>query len=434
MTAATPIPPRNDSTSAVSQQGSGNILSGTSQSRKALTIAGIFLAVLSLALGFTIACGVAHPAVIFGLVISVVLFAVVAAMAVVSYKKSVIAVPELTPLIPADVKTHMPRGFLNVIKDKYPKVIFDLCVSQNFTIQELRDLLQKMALKDLKSSIAYSKVQAFGLETFQDGCQRREIPSLDDVLLRHCPLYFLRRFIELGPKEIPQKENLSPEIYWTAHSGLGEQSRLILSDTAWLFSQVVTQEEYNQLCFRARQGSWDLCEDLIKTIEMRMKEKLPSVPDGVDKAGITLDIAIPATLLLLCKHGMGWEQLRLLRDYGNPVFLGFLANQEKQGRYDSKLAKLMDISYPYTNESVSGYSPYLALVTHEEFMKGIKQEAAELPTTAPIFYDAGVNFFNSLVQDSGLVLKARPLYGPGALILPTYETNTVSGERLRRLD
>ncbi|WP_348662770.1 DUF1389 domain-containing protein [Chlamydia vaughanii] len=388
--------------------------------RRSSVISGIFLATLALVFTIVLACGIVHPALIVSLVIVSV---AILAIAIRSCRKEIVEIPLEAPI---------PLGFLNVVKQKYPQVIYDICVYQNLTIQELRDVISKVSQRNIPLMKTSKQIENFGAKKLLNGCQDTYLPPLDDILMKYCPLYFLKRFIELGPKEIPQKENLPPEIYWTARAALGDRY-IVFSEILWLFSQTVTIEEYSILRARARLGLWDMTSDIVERVISRMKEKLPSIPDSIDKAAISADIDANHTLLRLCKHGMGWEQIQFIKKYGNPRHLGFLQKNERLGAYDSKLSKLMAAVYPYLDEDSRAYNASLALLTWKELKLGISNAAADFVSSDPIFYEAGIQFFNSRLKSSGIVLQPLPFSGEEALTLPTYAIDNVTGERLGQL-
>ncbi|WP_348662751.1 DUF1389 domain-containing protein [Chlamydia vaughanii] len=439
-----PEPSIPSSTNQVNQLGNTPPRGMKSSHKLALVIGGVALAILAIACVAMIACGIVHPGVIAGLVVSIVASGAMLAPVLLSCRRrpGIELDPEgrpeaaeriipAAPLSPTSPQTPIPGDVLNVIEQAFPKCIRDLCVSQRLKIQEFRQVLQGVGSGDFSSLPAdvRGKVDAFGKERLIAGCQNLQLPNLDSVLTKHCPLFFLNKFVQLGSRDIPEAEGLTPEVYWTGRASLlGKE--LAVDACGWLYASVVTQNEHQLLTDNARGHTWDQVQNTVEQVGRRMRDKLGTIDDSlVNKGALRQTLGFPYKLLSITQHGMSWEQLLLLKEVGIGN-CNFLQENEYKGRYGWNLARTMKAVSPYIDEGYeANYDPDIALMTW-----------TKLQSLSRNLYDSGMSgahevCLHALAQASrrGTILNPLPLEGPTALPTPTYEVNLQTGERTVKL-
>ncbi|WP_348662762.1 DUF1389 domain-containing protein [Chlamydia vaughanii] len=359
-----------------------NLIEQTRLSRAtkcALAIASVFCFILVVSLASLLACAVVHPAIYIGFALAVVLFFVVFGTIILHFlrsdKKPVLPISEPTKIKLPPSLIPIPEGFLRVVKEKFPSVIYDLCVSQLLTISQLRSVLEGIKENDFTSMSAdvNKKLEAFGVRNLQRECQGVDLPTLDEVLMQNCPFFFLKSFIDQGPREIPEAEGMSPETYWTSCAGLLQEGDILFDEGSWIFAHVVFREEYEQLVHHAREGSWHEVSIGDQALVEQIKSRIEASVNELSKRQQLLALQVvynPLRLQSLCMHGMSWEQMLILRGVGISC-CGFLMECEIKGECLPKLARTMSVIYPHLNETSPNYDPDTALLTWKEWQAGL---------------------------------------------------------------
>ncbi|WP_348662774.1 DUF1389 domain-containing protein [Chlamydia vaughanii] len=388
--------------------------------RYAKIITGVVFAIIAVALAAVLACGIVHPAVIVGLGLATILSGVMLSLALRDY-----------------LRPPIPQEFLKIIKTYYPKAIYDLCVRQKLTIQELRTVLTGVSEHDL-SSVPDSlkvKLEKFGKERLIQECEDfaqksidSSLPKLDDLLVRFCPWYFLKRFVDLGPKEMPQAENLPPEVYWTGP--MGRTSGFLESVFAphtWLFGRVVSEGEYHELLDNAKNGTWDCCKDLVESIHKRMLGDIgfSYLKDSAADFKVSQWTSSVSTYrsLLLCKHGMSWEQLQLISDISNEE-LWFLHLTDTLSRSKMGLVRHLLSVFPHIQEDSSAYDPDVALVTWDTWISQFRKFLSHQDV-----YQSNLEFLASRSRNSNLVFDDWFLGMGDALTSTSYRYDVNTGKK-----
>ncbi|WP_348662760.1 DUF1389 domain-containing protein [Chlamydia vaughanii] len=326
---------------------------------QALPICTVALTILSVVLIALVSCALLPLAAISGAVVALMLAGVMLFLAV----RSVIKRPK------------MPEGFLNVVKKVYPPVVHKLCSAQTLTIQQFRELLSGIEQQNFANVSAplAKKLASFGAERVLTGCEGIELPPLDEVLTEHCPCYFMKTFIDLGgATELTKAEGVSPAIYWLGHPALTDKF-IVLDEYGYLFANSVTREEYEKLAHHAKNDTWDQVQGLYDEVRLRMRAMLDglNVP-GLNKPDIIASINTDGThSVALCKHGMSWEQLLLLKNV-DIMNVNYLFAFESLSRLGCNLIRVMEALCPFLDESSSDYDPYIALITWEEWKAGVE--------------------------------------------------------------
>ena len=336
-------------------------------------LAGIISAVFVSVLAVVMALGIVHPAII-------VLASVLGLIAFVSLMKCAVDVCRKHIMPPCSI----PSGCLQVICDNYPLVIGDLCKQERLTIQELRRVLsvlrglEESGLEGISGDLR-KKLDTFGWQRLVEGCRDQELLSLDDVLTRSCCLYFLKRFIDLGPKDIPASEGMLPEVYWMNNVGFENNPISTVGVTSWLLANVLTEQEYVLLRDCARKNIWgDEQEQRCKNLALRAKEFLQSQSSGSHKVNLSL-----APRTFWCRHffshGMSWEQVQLLKGLSYRQALFLQGGPEDEGNFGeartvNELVCFVPQIYPCLNEDGPQYDASIALITWKEFQAAMAKE------------------------------------------------------------
>ncbi|AAP05378.1 DUF1389 domain-containing protein [Chlamydia caviae] len=329
--------------------------------KNALRVGSVFCLALSMAFAIALICVAAQPALIICLVISLVLTLVLLAISLRRY-------------IRREFGPSLPEGFLSIIKKEFPVSIYELVVQERLTLQELRVVISGLSsgVFTFPSKKCREKLERFGLERLQSACEGIQLPDLEKILLKNCPLYLLSKFIQLGPKEFPESVNLPPEVYWLSRLGLSSSYVVFFNFHNWVLSQVVTKEEYEILLKHAKDSTWDQIKDLTENLRLRVREGVDNYfveQDGLTK-GMLRSLIGGSWLLYLCKHGVCWEQLQLLKEL-DCSSVGLMDEFEMSRRRACLMKSYFSIS-PYANESdVEAFDPHLILFTFREWKKGL---------------------------------------------------------------
>ncbi|WP_348662758.1 DUF1389 domain-containing protein [Chlamydia vaughanii] len=263
-----------------------------------------------------------------------------------------------TPMIPWEL--------LGVIKTVYPKVIYTLCTSKNLTIQELLQVLDNITGGEgveLSNSLQV-KLKAFGVEKLLKGCQDATLPPLDTVLQTHCPAYFLKAFIAKGTPG----ESIEARL---GYSGL-EKNNEIMNEYSWMFSQVVTQEEYEKLVHHTIKGSWHQVRDLRNDIIERILEEFKDE----NKLGLNYRAVFPCRYFLkqkihsACSSAINWEQLQMIKDTEISKIM-FLKELESLSKLGKNLIRIMGALTHVIDEESADYDPHVALMSWGAWQKGV---------------------------------------------------------------
>ncbi|WP_348662780.1 DUF1389 domain-containing protein [Chlamydia vaughanii] len=320
----------------------------------------------------------------------------------------------------------LPEGFISVMRTFYPEAISDICVEQSLTIQELRCLLKGLAEggdKQNYSEALWVKVRRFGVERLEGVRCASLLPSLEDLLLQHCPFYFLKRFIELGPREMPEAEGLSPEVYWTSRLGFVFNEVSIFQPIVWFLLRTISQDEYEKLLDHARNSTWDQVKDLRESVLERV--------NAYPREGYTLSGLVGArdvknnlerseTLLALFKHGISWEQLQLCR-YLDSTSINHFFNIDMRGRGGDVLRATV-AAFPFINEEEGNFKPEIALLTWKEWIADLAYVRSRAGAWGD--YAGSVGLLNRRVRSGVLTLTDSPT-------IPFYRLNNTTGERTR---
>lgn len=214
------------------------------------------------------------------------------------------------------ISAALPKPFLSILRKLYPEAIYNFCVERQVTIWELESVLAALMAGDLNvtSAEARDKVEAFGWQDLQRECPIDRLPDLESVLIQNCPWQFILKFVSLGKKSVPKEMELVPELYWTQY---GENH--IFNHFTWLFSHVVSQEEYEQLLLHVEEERIHSSQEgLLKSLAERMKKLSDTTPSDLSKEQkeelkecIVCD---PRGLLFyLLRLHVNWEQIQLFK-------------------------------------------------------------------------------------------------------------------------
>ncbi|WP_434694526.1 DUF1389 domain-containing protein [Chlamydia crocodili] len=272
-----------------------------------------------------------------------------------------------------DERKLIPQGFLEIVEKNYPRIIYQICIDESLTVQELRllieGLIENRRLENYPESLRI-KLQSFGLSIIELNCHNIELQLLDEILLKECPFYFLNKLIALGNRELPAAERISPAVYWTSRLGFVSQMDTIFIPSVWILSRVATREEYVTLFDHAKNNTWNQTQDLISDLQNRLMIYLDSEYNpsfSCTKSSVRWDLRTSSWLFYLSKHGLSWEQLQLFRKIDSRS-VNFLCEIEQQGR-GGHLARNMVSVFAYINENQENFDSNIALFTWEEWMR-----------------------------------------------------------------
>ncbi|WP_434694518.1 DUF1389 domain-containing protein [Chlamydia crocodili] len=327
-------------------------------------------------------------------------------------------------IVRGDMRHSLPSGFRSVIKKEFPAAVYDLVVQERLTLQELRAVILGLSSGTFTfpSIACQEKVERFGLERLQKGCEGIELPDLEKILLKNCPFYFVNKFIQLGPKEFPEAENMDPEMYWVSPTGLADSPDIALHPFIWILARVISKEEYETLLCHAQNNTWNEVSNLTKEIKSRVKNSLKEYDvSGLGVKRTSLMVGSP-WLLRLCKHGVCWNQLQLFNEVSSQSIN--LLNAFDYSFRGLNLQRLLFVTSSRLKEDSQDFDPGIALLTSEEWIKEYeknrdKDDWKPFNGTIDLLNKRGKKIFIEL-DNEGLPVVFR------------YDMNKSTGERIRR--
>ncbi|MEF9520123.1 DUF1389 domain-containing protein [Chlamydia crocodili] len=376
----------------------------------ALVTTSIFCSAVAIAMVAIVACGFIQPIILACLLVSLIVAGVMLVL--------------MTRHI-RDMRPVLPSGFLNVIKKEYPEALYNLIIQERLTLQELRVVLSGLSSGTFTfpSSKCQKKLERFGFERLQKACEGIQLPDLEKILLKNCPFYFVNKFIQLGPKEFPEAENMDPEIYWVCRTGLDSTYNTAFDPDVWVLAHVVTQEEYEMLLMHAKNNTWDQVSEVFIAQELNPRLRKFIETANVEGFHIDRDMLLGGLilkwLLRLCKHGVCWKQLELFKEieckHVNLFTLFDLAAR------NLNIMRLMLVIAPYIDENKEGFDPFITLITWEEWIREYEQIK-------------GANFFFGRTLKFLSKNSRKTLKDPPSFITPVYYINTHTGSRVLEED
>ncbi|MEF9520119.1 DUF1389 domain-containing protein [Chlamydia crocodili] len=355
--------------------------------------------------------GLTHFSIVLGLIISLVLSGVMLASLYRLY-------------LPCREKLPIPSGFLSVIKQEFPKAIYDLTVQEKLTLQELRIILTGLSSKTFTfpSLECQEKIGRFGLERLQKACEGIQLPHLENLLLKHCPFYFIKTFIQIGPREFPEAENMNSEVYWLSRTGLTHRLDTAFHHYIWIFSKVVSKSEYETLLSHARNNTWDEASPMVEEVRTRLIGRTPNEPVEhfhIDRAWLSRCFSQFSLewLLYFCKHGVSWDQLQLIKqvECRDMIFLSMF-NDANGG---ANLIRLILSIYPHIQEDHDEFDASIMLLTWEEWIDDYEKNKENRDWR---FYDRTITFLNGRRGES--LMRKEPPH------IPIYSIDSTTGMRI----
>ncbi|WP_415926557.1 DUF1389 domain-containing protein [Chlamydia vaughanii] len=400
--------------------------------RLALIVGGVIFTLFAGVCITLLACGFIHLAVVAGIVISLCIARAMIASAIRSFRmpKS----PQIEEVVFPN--QAIPEYIVEIINSwQFPEVVRSICKEQHLTIQELKAILQGLQEGDFSSlpPKVKGKLEAFGISRFENGFVheeevQREVArsTLETILTVSCPFYFLKKFIDLGPKDVPQAEGMLPEVYWTGSLALNNAIPNTAFDTfSWMFGQVITEEEYAQLRYHARNETWDQVADIVSAVEGKMLNKLedPLMDPSIKKKRMREAINLKYPLLYLCQHGMSWEQVKMLKEMSF-TNAKLMYDWEVSGQLGMNLVRSIAVIYPYLDEESPNYDTDIALIAWGEWMAGTIWQREQSDQDA---HEMTIAVLNQRIKNKHL--EVLPRSGDGSITTHCYAIDTQSGRR-----
>ncbi|MEF9497115.1 DUF1389 domain-containing protein [Chlamydia sp. 04-14] len=288
------------------------------------------------------------------------------------------------------LRKNMPEGLKEVFKENYPHTFSDFIQKKQLTIQEIRLLLDGLEEAGEDRDISFHKyvgafpeklrtaLNKYGISKFTDGLEQTRLLSLDAVLTRNCPIYWLKKFVEISPKLPRELANPSREeiaSYWLGKAGGCRNTETIFLKNTHLIAQKISKEDFDTCSLYVRNEDWE--NEELEAIKHRVSETcLELGREENEDSGIDVTRffkGIQNSLLELCTHGVSWEQLCLIKslDFENWDFLCAI-DGNKQGVRKFAVPCLREVS----DEKHHLYEPLISLLTWKDFDNlGLKKES-----------------------------------------------------------
>ncbi|WP_348664081.1 DUF1389 domain-containing protein [Chlamydia vaughanii] len=291
-------------------------------------------------------------------------------------------------------RSNFSKGLREILGDNYPPVLCNLIDKKHLTIGETRLLINALeenadcdALYFLKYVDTFPRklriaVTKFGISKLLDNLEAQQLKSLDSILLQHCPLYWLREFINIAPRPpLEYRRNLTPEekaAYWLGRAGCGKNTDSIFVSHTHLIATQISKEDFALLAWHCQNEDWHnsalkpIKRQLCEACREHAQQKLPE-NESIDAEAFSKDI--DKYLLQLCVHGVSWEQLCLIQAMNS----GFW---DRLCAFDGNRQKLRMFAVPCLNEISDEnhhlYEPLISLTSWKDFDRlGLTQEALE---------------------------------------------------------
>ncbi|WP_375793426.1 DUF1389 domain-containing protein [Chlamydia sp. 12-01] len=283
------------------------------------------------------------------------------------------------------LRSNIPQGIKEIFKEEYLPTFHDFIEKNKLTIQEIRVLLDALRNSRRSGDVSFHKytevfpkklktaLNKYGISRFLEGMEQSDLIDLDSVLIKNCPLYWLKKFIQAAP-EFPTKELVGQSYdeiasYWLGRSGCCKNAETIFSENTHLIAKEISREDFELVSLHIQNNNWK--NEELDSVKHKISEACLEIKKQHLEGNAVIDVAgflkgIENSLLELCVHGVSWEQLCLINsmDFEDWNLLCAL-DENKQGVRRFAVPCLGDIS----DEKHHLYEPMISLMTWQDIRK-----------------------------------------------------------------
>lgn len=332
--------------------------------------------------------------------------------------------------------SHIPFGFRCVIKSEFPKAFFDLVTTQDLKFANFRELL--IYIHDFRESNDISirnnlcklspqlkkALEDFGVDNFNTEINGQYLPSLNNLLIENCPLYWMKRFIELGNKNV-LRENLEKYnrgysgTYWFCEldsirrpvSPRTEHGTIFLLQSYGLV-QELSQEEYVFLMDQVKNHTLDNQQvtAVVDRLLIHAQGDYSRYIAEKDKVELLSELRVSFTeesikelIFRICSHGFSWEQLQLIRSTSLASWQ-FLCWVDRSAAHGGMRILARSFLGDFINENSHKYESNIALATYSEcknvsrYTSLINQKTSQAWKTICYYFNHRMKFHEKLEE------------------------------------
>lgn len=306
----------------------------------------------------------------------------------------IVAIGVLAATIISEIKRtpkNLPKGFLDLLKNTYPAVVYNLVVQEHLTLSELREVLD--ILKNVKKSGDLAsrlfnlsernreKISRFGVKNLEQGVLGMELPPLEPFLRKHCPFYMLKTLINMGDKSILKSRGCDEKYqgcYWLGAAALGGGNQMLgLFDLRIpIIMNSLDKKDFDFLKQHVDSSSWKSLEvqRIIDGLVDKCKGKQPATTNNASKGVQCFPLDkdnISKVLHRLCWVGYSWEQLQLILEMNAFDYWSWFCFFDGLGRMGKNLCFIVGLLYMegILDETSKAYSPNVLLMTLNEIQE-----------------------------------------------------------------
>ncbi|EPP35116.1 hypothetical protein CP10139811_0156 [Chlamydia ibidis] len=301
--------------------------------------------------------------------------------------------------IPHLLRTHIPQNLKEILKKHYPRIIIDLIEKAKLSVEELRLILPllnneiELRNEDIyyRSETAFNrslgrlsediklKLSTYGIKNLLDKLDRECLEDLNTILLKSCPIYWLKQFVESAPKITGLSSPIGMRKEVTAYCLGGAASRSITPSVFRLENKIlaksITSDDFTILQSYYSSEKLENSEiDAVKERILDVCQKQCHTFSSSDHFSTPEKIrnACSQALTEMLAHGLSWAQLSLIHmlDDKNWGWLNLLDGGNQRIRRFA-VQYLGEI----TDEQHYLYEPLITLATWDDlFSSGVSLE------------------------------------------------------------
>ncbi|WP_100934695.1 DUF1389 domain-containing protein [Candidatus Chlamydia corallus] len=283
----------------------------------------------------------------------------------------------------------LPMGFLKLIETHYPLSIFYLALKKRLTFEELHKIIEcaqnKVSLEDHLSPSLLEKVRAFGMENLTKDISNYRFPliSLEELMLKHCPLYWLHQFVESGSKDVTLSligKEESRLDYWLGPLNKDTSSQTVFDTAVHAISNEISEKQLETLeCHLYKQvddemnesiHDWDssLVRNIVKDLVQACKKNESNVfgPYAQETPPKFTEERVDQLLHFIVEKRFSFAQLKMISKLSFTDWQ-WLCSIDTMGMSGSQVASFGSFLLPLVS------NPYIQLALWEELRVAVKQ-------------------------------------------------------------
>ncbi|SPN73496.1 Protein of unknown function (DUF1389) [Chlamydia serpentis] len=283
----------------------------------------------------------------------------------------------------------LPIGFLKLLETFYPPSISRLAIQQKLNLEELHTIIESvrnmLSLEEALPSPLLKKVKDFNIKDLTKDLSHFHFPlvQLEDIMLAHCPLYWLHNFVQSAPKNImlplSHKEEGDLNYYWLGPLNSETRSQTIFDLAIYAISNEISEKQLKMLEAHLHKQvdaegnesihSWNsnLVRRTIKDLMCACKKYERNMPGSYNEQPIPnfTEEKVDSLLRFIIEKQFSFAQLKMISQL-NFNHWQWLCSIDKAGASASQVASFAGFLLPFISNDFKSSEPYIQLALWEE--------------------------------------------------------------------